>query len=406
MPESFTTTRPVEKVSTPSPRVRVTGVDIARAVALIGMMFAHLTLPAGIAGMLLDGFPSAGFAFLAGVSMSLMARRAVASGGRALAVQRHQFAVRGAMLMLFDALLVPFAGDIAVVLLPFGICYIALAPVVRWRTKNLVWLAVALTVLSACASLIFSSWSMAFQTPENTSATPHGGILDGIAYFLPDVLAPPYPLLEWAALMVMGMIAWRVILAPLASRTTATGTTATGATTAAAATTTAPSPQVDVRPRAAAVIAGGLILAAFAMVGRHYLNPESPGYGLYDPNGHTGGLIAVLGEAGMAVAVATFCVWIASTRIATHSIGDRLLMPLYRMGRMPLTIYVLHVITANFGHGTAFAIVSALAAIALATAWFTFFNRGPLEALLHRTCSAASREDLPGRRNIAPQLAA
>ncbi|WP_284523054.1 hypothetical protein [Corynebacterium aquatimens] len=36
---------------------RIVGIDVARALALVGMFFAHLTFPNGIAGEVLYGFP-------------------------------------------------------------------------------------------------------------------------------------------------------------------------------------------------------------------------------------------------------------------------------------------------------------------------------------------------------------
>ena len=74
MPEITTPTTAVARLG------RVSGVDIARALALIGMVCAHSIMPEGFAGQLTYGFPSATFAFLAGISMSLMARRAVIAG--------------------------------------------------------------------------------------------------------------------------------------------------------------------------------------------------------------------------------------------------------------------------------------------------------------------------------------
>ena len=80
---------------------RVVGVDVARAVALVGMFLAHLTYPEGVVAELLYGFPSSLFALIAGISMGFMAARG--------ATATH-FVVRGLLLVLLHLLLLPFAG--------------------------------------------------------------------------------------------------------------------------------------------------------------------------------------------------------------------------------------------------------------------------------------------------------
>ena len=53
-------------------QTRNVGIDAARAVALVAMMVAHLTVQEGITAQVLFGFPAALFAFIAGVSMGYM----------------------------------------------------------------------------------------------------------------------------------------------------------------------------------------------------------------------------------------------------------------------------------------------------------------------------------------------
>src|SRR5699024_12810209 len=54
---------------------RNVGIDIARAVALVGMMIAHLTYLDGVGVQVFYGFPAALFAFVSGVSMGCMRAR-------------------------------------------------------------------------------------------------------------------------------------------------------------------------------------------------------------------------------------------------------------------------------------------------------------------------------------------
>lgn len=90
-----------------APTKRIIGIDIARGLAIIGMITAHIG-PLGFLGAHnpTDGYPSALFAVLAGVSMSIMA-----SGSR------KQLVLRGVLLSLLAVVLGLVQQSIAVVLL-------------------------------------------------------------------------------------------------------------------------------------------------------------------------------------------------------------------------------------------------------------------------------------------------
>lgn len=319
----------MSKTSTPD--LRVNGIDYARAVALAAMIFAHLTHPTGVAGQLLYGFPAATFAFLAGISMELMARRAQEVGGEAVARCRHSFYVRGTLLIALHVLLVPFAGDIEVVLLVFGICYLCLATVPHWPTARLGLLLAGLLVASAATAAL------------------------GKVVALPAaVFGAPYPVFSWAALMVAGMVAWRVVLH-------------------------------HTWRRWAAVLVAAVALPA-VIVARLHLDTAGAGLlvAAIDPNGHTGGLIAVVSECAVAAGVTALCLII--TQLVPFGCD---------MGRMPLTVYCLHVITANGHSGVIFAAATVIVAFAFAVLWRSFFTRGPLEAAMRAIVTRATRTDLP-----------
>ena len=295
---------------------RIIGVDAARAVALGAMMWAHLT---DSTSPWLYGFPSALFAFLAGVSMQLSMR---ATGGAALARERHQAMVRGAALLALHVVLTPLSGSITVVLGTFGACYLALACAPRWRTRTLAGLCAALMVVSA------------LQLPLS-------------------VTAPPYPLFEWAALMVAGLIAARFL------------------------------------PRLPLVAPVGAACAVFGVWMRPLLDAHQ--YPFLNPNGHTGGLIALISEIGCSLAVLGLCLLLFS-RWCPY--------PIQAMGRTPLSVYCLHVVTAALlPAGPLSAALSIVAAAALASVWLLFFPRGPLEQLLRDFTHAAARQDLPQRHS-------
>ena len=270
---------------------------MCRALALIAMMAAHLTTTGantlGITGQLLYGFPAAVFAFLAGVSMMLMARTA----------GPLQYSVRGLLLIVLHVALVPFAGDITVVLLPIGISMIALG----WITGLDARVKLALFALLTVASCLIYQFGLE-----------------------PWVLfGPPYPLVMWAALMTAGMLAEERLLPSRAAT-------------------------------AAAAAAGAVVAAVVVVVRLNFIVP----FAWMEPNGHTGGLLDIAGSVGMSLAALGLCSVIPRSWV---------LQPL---GSMSLTIYYLHILSAQW---LSFPVSVALAAV-FAVAWSAFFRRGPMEA--------------------------
>ncbi|OFT28724.1 hypothetical protein HMPREF3171_08605 [Corynebacterium sp. HMSC08F01] len=263
-------------------QTRNVGIDAARAVALVAMMVAHLTVQDGITAQVLFGFPAALFAFIAGVSMGYMR------------AQPAEFIVRGILLIALHFALAPFSGSIVVVLGTIGVCMALLAWAPRWDTPLLLWLACALTFGSAV--LAPSSW--------------------------------PYPLLMWAALMIAGILFKRHM------------------------------------PLWPGLVVGG---ALFALdVALRWTTPLPP---LLDATGHTGGLIDVVGSVGASISICSLC-----------CLAQRWLGWLAPLGRMPLTLYCIHVLTAEWLNVW----VTVGGAIVIAYVWLAVFPRGPLETVIRR----------------------
>ena len=285
---------------------RNVGIDVARAVALVGMMVAHLTYLDGVAVQVFYGFPAALFAFISGVSMGYMRARPV------------QIIVRGLCLIALHFALAPFTGEVFVVLGTIGLCMALLAWAPRWSSPVLLWLACVLAFASAVAA---------------STAT---------------VLIPafwPYSPLMWGALMIAGMLFRRHMLS---------------------------------RKLLWLGLVVGLGLFAVDLALRWYtMLPE-----FFDVGGHTGGLGDIIGSIGASVGICSLCC------LLQRGIGW--LAPL---GRMPLTIYCIHVLTADrlapewFGFW-----VSLGGAIAISYAWLAVFDRGPLETLLRRITVAFGKD--------------
>lgn len=263
-------------------QTRNVGIDAARAVALVAMMVAHLTVQDGITAQVLFGFPAALFAFIAGVSMGYMR------------AQPAEFIVRGILLIALHFALAPFSGSIVVVLGTIGVCMALLAWAPRWDTPLLLWLACALTFGSAV--LAPSSW--------------------------------PYPPMMWATLMIAGILFKRYM------------------------------------PLWPGLVVGG---ALFALdVALRWTTPLPP---LLDATGHTGGLMDVVGSVGASISICSLC-----------CLAQRWLGWLAPLGRMPLTLYCIHVLTAEWLNVW----VTVGGAIVIAYVWLAKFKRGPLETVIRR----------------------
>lgn len=263
-------------------QTRNVGIDAARAVALVAMMVAHLTVQDGITAQVLFGFPAALFAFIAGVSMGYMR------------AQPAEFIVRGILLIALHFALAPFSGSIVVVLGTIGVCMALLAWAPRWDTPLLLWLACALTFGSAV--LAPSSW--------------------------------PYPPMMWATLMIAGILFKRYM------------------------------------PLWPGLVVGG---ALFALdVALRWTTPLPP---LLDATGHTGGLIDIVGSVGASISICSLC-----------CLAQRWLGWLAPLGRMPLTLYCIHVLTAEWLNVW----VTVGGAIVIAYVWLAVFPRGPLETVIRR----------------------
>ena len=152
---------------------RIVGVDVARAVALIGMICAHLTFPDGVLGEVLYGFPAALFGLLAGVSMGLMHDR----GARPM-----NFVVRGLIIIAIGMVLSLVPSSIVIVLGTLGICMVVLA----WAPGQ------GSGVLAGCVAA--------------------AALISGLAYaFLPFGLGV-YPIFMWLALLLSGILVQRHLL--------------------------------------------------------------------------------------------------------------------------------------------------------------------------------------------------
>jgi len=153
-------------------RPRILGLDIARGLAIVGMIYLHLGHPLWQAKVILSGLPAALFAVIAGVTMMLIWTNATA---RATTQTIAKLAARGALITLIGLALLPAGGEIQVVLVVLGATMLATA----WVPPLPTGAKVALLLIATAAA----TWRYA-----------------------PLELPLPYPHLAWVAYILAGMI--------------------------------------------------------------------------------------------------------------------------------------------------------------------------------------------------------
>ena len=129
---------------------RIVGLDIARSLAIIGMIVLHMASLVWHTKVILNGLPAALFAILAGITLMIIARNfTVTTLLRILA--------RGCIITLIGLALLPLGGEIQVVLVVIGITMMLLCwvPPLHWAWKLILFAAatVAATVKYAPLTL-------------------------------------------------------------------------------------------------------------------------------------------------------------------------------------------------------------------------------------------------------------
>ena len=299
-------------------RPRILGLDIARGLAILGMIYLHLGHPLWQTKVILSGLPAALFAVIAGVTMMLIWTNATAqtqaaahaqadAGASAACATTHagtertaserasagtsaaqaitqaptmqtiaKLAARGAIITLIGLALLPAGGEIQVVLVVLGATMLATAWVPPLPTAA----KVALLLIATAAA----TWRYA-----------------------PLELPLPYPHLAWVAYILAGMILFDVYV----------GKDGAGAGGVQKLTTA---------------------IACLAAAAGFYLRFQTDLPGWARATGHTG----VLGEIVLSIAVAAIVLHLCMI-VGRHVRAGN---PLVALGSMALTVYILHVLTA------------------------------------------------------------
>ncbi|WP_081319071.1 heparan-alpha-glucosaminide N-acetyltransferase domain-containing protein [Microbacterium testaceum] len=333
---------------------RLAGVDLARGLAVVGMLAAHLLdtedFVAGDPSSWLDivnGRSSILFAVLAGVSISLVTGGTKPVEGYRRTRASARLAMRGALLWVIGILLVMTGVPVYVILPAYALLFVLSLPFLGMRPRAL--------FLTAGALALVMPW---IQPVLDAAPIWSGRGGDELA----AALGWHYPFPVWIAFLLAGMGLGRLNLRLL------------------------PEQALIVLAGSALTLAGyGLALATAPLVaGNAYLST------VLTAEDHSAGLGEVIGSGGFAIAAIGLCLLLCRTPLRWVAI------PLRAVGSMPLTAYVVQLLVwavvalAVLGDTSDLWGIRALelfgpltlGLIVGCTVWVLTVGRGPLEALV------------------------
>ncbi|MGH3317249.1 MAG: heparan-alpha-glucosaminide N-acetyltransferase domain-containing protein [Nocardioidaceae bacterium] len=392
---------------------RIVGIDMARALALFGMMATHL-LPDSVDGstvawwqQVAGGRAAALFALLAGVSLALITARAAStpadpgpdadgtpqpSRRTALRAARAGILARAAFIAVLGLVLGQLDTGIAVILTYYGVLFVLGLPFLGLGWRTLAALAAGWAVVSPVLSHLVRE-----HLPERLGPSPSLDFLVQYPFRLVTelVFTGYYPTFQWLAYLLAGMAIGRL---PLRRIRVAVGLTVTGAVLAFAAWGTAwlilhrLGGLAHLRATAPDSSPFDLMPVDQALVrGTFGTTPTTSWWWLTTSAPHSSTTFDLFQTIGSASLVIGLCL------LASHA-APRMIAFVFAAGTMTLTLYSLHLWFLAVGVGpprdtAALFWLHVSVALVFAMVWRATIGRGPLESFT-RSCSQLARDSV------------
>lgn len=329
---------------------RILGLDVARALAILGMVGAHIGDTGSVIwgdprtwAALVNGRSSILFALLAGISIALMTGRSSIPARESIPDIRLRLVGRGAVIFVIGLTLEMLNTPIAVILTLYGLLYVAVIPFLRWTPGRL---------LAGASVLAFFGPPLLALVSELLRG-PTGSGIDFVLY-------GSYPITVWMVFILAGMAIGRM--------------------------------QIQDTRSAWLMLGVGVVLSivgyALGGLGAQSGMSEGAASAVFAVAPHSGGTAEILGSGGFALAVIAVCLLLSQPlRWAA--------LPLGALGSMPLTAYSAHVLSivllvgpGGFLSSNTFWAATTLFLLIASTLWSMFFGRGPLERLVGKGATA------------------
>lgn len=332
---------------------RIGGIDLARGIAVIGMLSSHLlwTRPVrlddpGSWASLGVGHSSILFALLAGVALGIISGGATPVTQRELGHIRRSVAVRAIVLWLIGLAVIATGVPVYVILPAYGALFLLSLPVLG-ASIGVLW-------AGAAGAALLMPWVVAAIDDSGVWRSATGSQLTLI-------LGWNYPFPVWLAFLLAGIALSRMRLENLRTQL--------------------------------GMLAGGAASAALGF-GADAAAPDDlapPLSAVWTAAPHSSGILEVIGSGGLAVAILAACLLLCRLPLA-----QTVTIPLRAVGAMPLTAYVGQLLAwallaavlldevgdlAGFRYLNPF-VPFVLVTVVLCTLWALRLGRGPLERLL------------------------
>jgi uncharacterized membrane protein len=382
-PDRVTDPPPTAALARPG---RVTGVDVARGLALFGMMAVHVwdAIEDGApttSTVLAGGRSAATFAVVAGVSIAFLSGGRHRLQGRARTAAAVGIAVRALAIGLIGLLLGSIGTGIEVILPAYAVLFLLAIPLLGLSPAVLGLLAAALAAVGPVLLVTTVDSDLPHLHATNPTLVSLGTEPLGLLGAL--FLTGPYPVVVYLAYVCAGLAVGRL---DLTSRRVAAWLLGGGVVLAVGAKTVS---DVLLYPL------GGLdrLTATTGEDATALLwEPEQDSSWWYlalsGPHAHT--TLDVVHATGSALAVLGAALLLTRVRVV-----DRLLRPLQAAGAMTLTLYSAHILVIAVGvfddSEVAQYLFLLVGSLVFASLWRRRRAQGPLEALVGRAAGRARR---------------
>ena len=377
---------------------RLRGVDVARAIALIGMMGTHLLPELDEQGRVVPWFWFAGgrasalFAVLAGVSLAL------STGGRNPRLRPAsavvvRVVVRAVLIAVIGMALVRLNPPIAVILVNYAVLFVLALP--------LLWLRPAVLLVGGAAwavvmPLVSQAWRANLPAGPGPSAVLRGRPAPAPLDLLTRLsLTGYYPVLTWLAYLAVGIAVGRM---SLRDRRTGWTLSVVGVVLVVAAWLVSrvllDSGGWDrlVAAGPAQVVCEPCGVGQLELRGLYGTTPTTTWWWQAVASAHSGTTLDLVSTTGSAVLVLGVALLVCDRRLGRLAGG--VVGALAATGSMTLTLYTVHVVAADaqrqVAHRGALLATHVAVAVLLAVLWRRSFARGPLEQVVHTVSTGAA----------------
>lgn len=380
---------------------RLLGVDVARCLALVGMVATHVVDPRdpdgslSAAQWLAGGRASALFAVLLGVSLALTTGRREPVQGRERAARSAGVVVRAVLIGLLGLALGQPDSGLAVILTYYAVLLLLALPFLGLRPPALLGLAAAWVV----AAPLFSYVLRAELAPRGVASPTFAQLVADPTGLLAELLwTGYYPAVPWLSYVLVGLALGRL---DLARRAVATAIALGGLVLAVGASALAGAlvARTDLTAAQLDEAAGGMFGTT---------PPGEPGW-LVAAAPHSSTTLDLLQTTGSAGLVLGLCLLLDAT-LVRHGldVARRAVGIVFGAGTMVLTLYSLHVLLRTDRlwppeESSAYP-AHLLVLLGIGALYAAAGRRGPLEQLVSLASQGAARlvRGRPGRPSDRP----